>query len=317
MLPASTLRVVQTVIMLGLGSLAGCSTLSITKQPATDTSTLPGLPFYVKTLRTVQVTTYQQTTYEVVVTFAPAGTESPAPRLHTEVSETGFDSAFSALLESISKIETGLKVEDAEARLNEAAKQFQKSTKPASPALPQQASELHLLGNQLTQQSVVDPTRYYINSRAPILGSASADFTLAEDGTLTNAKGSREDKTFDSVVGLLPIKELLSKSLSLDPSSKPAPSAQVMLQSYGASSEKVRALLGTKQPIPFEIRVELTPHAWSHELRKVVDSSVTSPGAPIDPTCAPAGTCEYLRKAVEAGTAAAKHAKKSPKPENN
>ncbi|MCI0603682.1 hypothetical protein L0156_11795 [bacterium] len=56
---------------------------------------------------------------------------------------------------------------------------------------------------------------HYINANYPWIGTASANFTLSADQTLTNATATIDSKTVETLLGFLPISPALSKVLKL------------------------------------------------------------------------------------------------------
>ena len=57
---------------------------------------------------------------------------------------------------------------------------------------------------------------YYINVEKPWIGTSTATIKLSEHGRLTEMTASVEDKTVETILGALPIKEFISHDLGLD-----------------------------------------------------------------------------------------------------
>jgi hypothetical protein len=53
---------------------------------------------------------------------------------------------------------------------------------------------------------------YTMNARTPFAGTVSADTTLAEDGTLSKSSAQIENKTFETVMSLFPVSELIKSA---------------------------------------------------------------------------------------------------------
>jgi len=75
-----------------------------------------------------------------------------------------------------------------------------------------------LVENQVTREVVVDYGKtYYYNVKRPWVGSASSTLELNSDGTLSKATAALEAKTFETILGVVPAKELLSKAVGVEP----------------------------------------------------------------------------------------------------
>lgn len=60
----------------------------------------------------------------------------------------------------------------------------------------------------ITYVAYNDP--YYFNVRRPWIGTSTAEVKLANDGTLSEAKGTIESKTIETFLSLLPVKDVLT-----------------------------------------------------------------------------------------------------------
>jgi len=73
-----------------------------------------------------------------------------------------------------------------------------------------------LLRNSSKAISTVDyGHEYSINQQKPFAGSASSDYKLSSDGTLSEAQGQVEDKTLETVVGALPLSDLIKSAAGI------------------------------------------------------------------------------------------------------
>lgn len=81
---------------------------------------------------------------------------------------------------------------------------------------PQAApSGLFLASNSATLESQADYSRpLYVNVSRPWIGSASANTRLAPDGTLSEASAEVKDTTADTLLSVLPAKEVLTKMIT-------------------------------------------------------------------------------------------------------
>jgi hypothetical protein len=75
---------------------------------------------------------------------------------------------------------------------------------------------MYFLANGTSATSVVDySTAYAINQNKPLSGTASVDFHLATDGTLSEAQAQVEDTTFSTIVSALPISTLITSAAGI------------------------------------------------------------------------------------------------------
>jgi hypothetical protein len=231
-------RVAATGLVL-CGALlgAGCATLDVQQVPVSedvgDAKKLPGLPFYSKRVATFHETTWVGVDYEVSLAYSLTviGTEAkaPPPRVLGTVSVAGpaLDVVATDLRRAVERvngktaIDLGRILSELRGALDAAravasvenGKYLQ--AVPGYGLLPTE-SALRLTSNRAVVESVLDGgQRYYINGRRPLLGVGKADFTLNADQTLTAVKAEADSKTLETVLGVIPVKDYLSKSLKL------------------------------------------------------------------------------------------------------
>jgi hypothetical protein len=72
-----------------------------------------------------------------------------------------------------------------------------------------------ILEDKAVVVSELSHEQYYINTKRPWIGSASATIKLAQDGTMTDAQSSVEDKTVETILSVVPVANYLTKQWSL------------------------------------------------------------------------------------------------------
>lgn len=78
------------------------------------------------------------------------------------------------------------------------------------------AEDRILLASSAAPVVFVDYTeQYYVNAKVPLAGSANVDAKVAEDGSLSEASGQVQSKTFETIVGALPISSLITGALGV------------------------------------------------------------------------------------------------------
>lgn len=73
-----------------------------------------------------------------------------------------------------------------------------------------------VLSSMTTEMKIENGEKHYINVNKPWIGSATATIKLNESGRLTESTGTIDDKTVETFLGALPIKEFISHDLGLD-----------------------------------------------------------------------------------------------------
>lgn len=215
------------VCLFALTSL-GCGSLYAVRRG--DLATAPvkveGVPFYVKRAVCVIETVYSEPVYHVLVS-EKRGDESPLVLaeawLRADKARTGLNEVRRLFAQS------GANGPDRE-RVMTGVNQLATDAGFTPTALPAPGDEAHwvLLSHASAPRSYVDYSRvYYLNVRKPWIGSASATAELAADGTLTKGQAEVEDKTAETILGMLPAKELLqalgTKGIGFDAEGKVIP----------------------------------------------------------------------------------------------
>lgn len=288
--------------------LTGCNTLRVyedtpvggkhTPEVSKEATRIPGLPFYAKRLALVHETVWQQTSYEIDVSYTlifGAGEKSPTVTVPVRAI-TVPGPLYPTVIAAIRKTVNGLQVnnsedvrsaiaqmtsavENAEKDVQAKAAQYWTST-PGYGPLPTDENRT-LRANHIVSEMVIDTeARYYVNGVMPLLGSSSVDFSLSADQTLTNAKASAESKTFEQVLGVLPAKDYFSKALGLTkPAATATPSSvgvDALAFEHGLGPE-LRGFRGAIQKAPkgtpilsMSIAVSSAPKAQLYTVRTTV-----------------------------------------------
>lgn len=229
--------------------LASCSTVSVSRDKGDDpgdTESVPGIPFYVKHLKTQQETKWSETTHDVEVTVAATDNDgNPLPRSSwTSTTVNVPDSLMlgaemndlrKAVLEFSDR--PTLPQADVPAAIRELASVFEalrlkaveeNAARADRPNGLPRDQDVRLVSNKLTEELIVDTSKkYYANGRHPAVGTGKANFELNADMTLTKVESEVSDETLKTFLGLLPIEEFFTKQWALtgpvDPDSDPTP----------------------------------------------------------------------------------------------
>jgi hypothetical protein len=119
--------------------------------------------------------------------------------------------------------------------------------------------------------------QYYVNAKVPLAGSANLDAKVADDGSLSELSSQVESKTFETVVGALPISSVITGEL-------------------GLSGGKNLANAGEIEA--FQLTVSVS--GYRHTLAKLVDFPTGSIPCPIAKDIAFADATEYKREDISA-----------------
>jgi hypothetical protein len=87
---------------------------------------------------------------------------------------------------------------------------------PHRPEMEIEVGNWFVISDTMTPYTYVDYEHpYTLNARRPIIGSASATTKLAEDGTLSEGTAQIEDKTLETVLGLVPAADLIKSAAGI------------------------------------------------------------------------------------------------------
>jgi len=148
-------------------------------------------------------------------------------------------------------------------------------------------SRLLLVANQNSAVQYVDySTPYYLNASRPVIGTSSVAAELSPEGTL--AKGSAEvaDNTVETLLGLLPIKEVLTNRLIPPDEAGFAagePRYRHTLTTEAVPVLHILSMIHAKESIPCGQRQELSPTDTSTQVsytRTVPSVAASKPATP-------------------------------------
>lgn len=195
------MRLRHTCALLSVSLLAsGCSLYRIR---GTDQKPLTGIPFYAHVGVCRQETSYVEPVYRVAVQ-AIAGNREIGLFEATITGTAVASTEFRTLREEIVGNEAD------PARIGEA---FDALTRSAAHRYDPQAppTGMFMAGNSLSAESLVDYGRpLFMNVSRPWIGSAAASARLAPDGTLAEASAQVKDETVDTLLSIVPSKEMFT-----------------------------------------------------------------------------------------------------------
>jgi len=220
-----------------------------------NSTAVSGVPFFARKVQRLQRTEYEQQWVDIALQLQlarvqPAGcgeTTNTVQLMRDERSGRFLASqATRAMLDAVRAL-SGSKepTDEAEGRtlVESVLARFLKthSMTEADRFTPTASMQPHLTANVYLDSVVVDyTTQYFLNGTHPWFGTASLDFALLPDGTLSTAKSAVDSKAGDvatgvltSALGVLPVRELFEKRWGLGakestaPVTDPSPSAEV------------------------------------------------------------------------------------------
>ncbi len=197
----------RLVLGLLVVSAVACSrTIWVSKQKGDDIDRVRGVPFYVKTLRRVQTTTWETTWLDVSLQVSRVGGTTGRPLSSYVLKKTVYcaDRSLTALRNEVNSANTqrGKTASDVESVFN----QLQAcDANPASPTV---------VSNVVADEPYVDYSQvYYINGPLPWFGSGKTAFKINADGTLAEGSGEGESKLTDLLTSVIPIKDILTAKI--------------------------------------------------------------------------------------------------------
>lgn len=166
-----------------------------------ETTPRKGIPFYVVAGNCTQETVYLETIYQVALVVPAEGTTPPFVVMEQNFTEKVYVSAEMTRLKEA--ITNGATLTAVGALFNTLPRYIQTE-------VPETEDEVILVSNVNKPGTYVNyGAVHYVNVNKPRSGSASATAKLSSDGTLTEATAAVEDKTLETVLATLPIKEAL------------------------------------------------------------------------------------------------------------
>ena len=192
--------------------VTGCSVLSVHRDKAEKTEGVKGIPFYLKTRQTHQETTYLEPKYSVEVS-----------RLDNSAKTTGESkitkTTLYRVLISASRVHSDAMKELREAleagnptMIHQSVNKLLSEDPCKSAAIPSfKPPCFQLIGNTLASEMIVDTSQtYYLNARHPIIGKGAVEFELSDEMTLAKGKAEVEEKTAETILGMIPLADYLS-----------------------------------------------------------------------------------------------------------
>lgn len=185
-------------------ALTGCGAIMVTA----NNQQLDGIPFYSKVPVMTQETKLLKSELLVTFTLGKVGADGkmvlplvypPSGALVIAVKDrTAADEVVSQMYLDVAKKTTLL---DAQTVVAAALAELKKrSTVPTD----------ETISNAWSVQMITGPQTYYINTRMPLIGTASGTYKLSPDGTLTEGTAAVTDDTIKTILSLLPINAKLS-----------------------------------------------------------------------------------------------------------
>jgi hypothetical protein len=187
------------VCMCALLSSSACASLYDVHR---GTEKVTGIPFYIQAGSCTQETVYLETIYQIVLQV-PTGEKTPAVVIREKAVPASVYRS-----QTMRDLRTALaakKPEIAIVALFDAL----------SPYSPDVDPEVSLVSNVTKPDSYIDYANiHYVNVQRPAIGSASATAKLNANGTLAENTAEVEDKTLETLLATLPIKEALLGTLT-------------------------------------------------------------------------------------------------------
>ncbi len=218
-----------------------------------------GIPFYVKTATCKQETVWIEPTYDLTLStvMIKDGKEVTEPVGVKTISQRTYDSKeYRALVARLANVGSGQAPSDV-------LKIFigTEDYSAIHQALLPDRNDRFLASNQTTSETVVNYSDvYFYNAKKPVVGTVSASAELNPDGTLSKGSAQVEDKTLQTFLDLLPIKDILS------------------------GVAKGAGILGLDTSADLRFKLSAQPHVYKYTLTKYVGI----PSAlPCDPPAAP------------------------------
>ena len=198
---------------------AGCALYDVRPDKSTpNPSPNNGIPFYVKKAGCIQETVRLETVYRLrLEQLAPSPSGSGVRSVTVREALLWQEDLDKVVLElSLLRdalMNTSTKPGEVVKLLDAVAKNKRTTT-----MTPNQAEGAILVSNRATLKPFVDYLdARYLNVSRPWIGSVNATTEVAGDGTLTKAEAKIEDKTLETFLSLIPVKEVLQKQAGLAP----------------------------------------------------------------------------------------------------
>lgn len=184
-----------------------------------------GLPFYIKTGKQNHQTVYLESLTDLTLTINQINADKSSVQLFNDKKRVSLTDRHVCKIKKIEKAiqklasdKTGVKrlvgtIEEDFLELDKYQAGAQQDFN-----LPDNA---FLEANSIVQRTYVDyNTIYYLNQNQPLIGSSELSFELATDGTLTKSSVKTEDKTVETLLGVLPTDFLKQSTATVETDAK-------------------------------------------------------------------------------------------------
>lgn len=282
---------------------SGCGVYKVTRQgneaAGNQAVVVGGVPFLTRVPVTYQVTKLVQTRWKVQYVLKINDVEHRVPETPIEVRPgTDTEQALMGILESLEKSRiadiaafrrrVNAEIVGNRSALNTCNESGVSGTSCGNPSVENSI----LTSNALVVRTEVSGDQYYINSRRPLIGKATANVEIAADGTLAKSEAEVESKTVETFASLFPFVDLSKKVLKLGDNA--------LAGSGGVSSYKNNnwSNLGTSLDT-ISVTCEIVSEPWLYVLQSRINNRPAVLGSPL--AYNPTGGVELL----EAGKVAA------------
>jgi hypothetical protein len=197
-------------------AVAGCSSMQVYGPSAADpnqTGQLEGIPFYSRVPVATQETKLQRTELLVRIEALEIGAAD------TALQTTTFPPSGTLVLNPANRADVDAAIATLDPKTHacvyaETLKSVGAVMKQLA-ALPVKPVKDEVVSNTWSVAMVLSPRPYFINTRQPLIGTASSTYKLNADGTLGEATAAVTDDTAKTLLSLLPITAKISKNWGL------------------------------------------------------------------------------------------------------
>lgn len=286
----------------------GCSLYKVTKDEGS------GIPILVKQPVRYQKTQVAMTHWKVTFVLKSGDKQFSAPSGGMEI--VASDAAFRALDEIGNALanETGITSDNFSAHVEQHLQASKahwggctNDEPPGVICIRPSVRHGRTIENTVVVLSELSESQYYINTRRPWIGTASATIELATDGTMTKAQSEVEDKTIETILSVLPITSFFTKQWDLGGADA------VAATTVPSDSKAWRESWVLRQP-KRKIELKLEPVTWTYELRRRLGANEAIGTALTYPDNACETSKNHCVQLVSAASAGGDKAPESKKP---
>jgi hypothetical protein len=210
-----------SIVIVACATASGCAVYTVRN----SSGAVAGIPFYKKVGACLHETVRLQNLYRIAIQIVgPAPENKPVLARERVITQAEYQGGNMQKLRA--EVVAGTKT------YNEIVTTFESLAAYVPSANPVTV----VASNGVTPAAIIDyATLHHVNVKRPWIGSATATVKLASDGTLTETTATIEDKTVETILGTLPIKEVLTARLvPTDPtrtlSRDPNPSYELVVE---------------------------------------------------------------------------------------